>query len=138
LTIGTGRQHTEALQRRPARTNVIGGTMAVDLQKLFNEELPANIAKNADAAKRIGAKIQLRITGEGGGEWFVDVSDSGPHIIPGNPGGADATVTISAEDFPSYYESPRGNGMMLLFSGKLSIVGNQQQGMRLAQVLALK
>lgn len=112
--------------------------MAVDLQKLFNEELPANIAKHADAAKRIGAKLQIQITGEGGGEWFIDASDSGPQVTPGDPGGADATITISAEDFPAYYENPRGSGMALLFRGKLKIVGNQLHGMRFAQILGLK
>ena len=52
--------------------------MAVDVQRLFNEELPAALAKNADDAKTLGAKYQMNITGPGGGEWIVDVSASGP------------------------------------------------------------
>ena len=62
--------------------------MAVDIQKLFNDELPAAITKNPDAAKEIGAKYQINITGDGGGEWFIDVSDSGPKAEKGTPGGA--------------------------------------------------
>ena len=38
--------------------------MAVDVKKLFNEELPAALAKNAEDARTIGAKYQMNITGE--------------------------------------------------------------------------
>ncbi|HEU4534989.1 MAG TPA: SCP2 sterol-binding domain-containing protein [Polyangiaceae bacterium] len=112
--------------------------MAVDIQQLFNEELPANLAKHADAAKRIGAKLQIQITGEGGGEWFVDATDSGPSVTPGTGEGAHATITVSTQDFGVYYENPRGNGISLLFSGKLKIDGNQTLGMKLAQLLTMR
>ena len=55
--------------------------MAVDIKKLFNEDLPAALAKNADDAKTIGAKYQMNITGEGA--WFIDVSATGPSCKPG-------------------------------------------------------
>jgi hypothetical protein len=45
---------------------------AVDVKQLFNETLPAALAKNAEDAKTIGAKYQMNITGEG--EWMIDVS----------------------------------------------------------------
>ena len=64
--------------------------MAVDIQNLFNETIPAALNKNADAAKEIGAKYQFNITGEGGGEWFIDLTPSGPKSTAGNPGGAGA------------------------------------------------
>ncbi|HEY8041922.1 MAG TPA: hypothetical protein VIF15_19100, partial [Polyangiaceae bacterium] len=64
--------------------------MAVDIKKLFNEELPAALAKNVDEAKTIGAKFQMNITGETGGEWNIDVSDTGPSCKPGS-GPADCT-----------------------------------------------
>ncbi len=73
--------------------------MAVDIQNLFNEELPAALAKNAEGAKQIGAKYQINVTGDGGGEWFIDVSDSGPRTEKGNPGNADCTITLTTEDF---------------------------------------
>ncbi len=37
--------------------------MAVDIKNLFNETLPAALAKNAEDAKTIGAKFQMNITG---------------------------------------------------------------------------
>ena len=112
--------------------------MAVDIQKLFNEDLPAQLAKHPDAAKQIGGKFQMIITGDGGGEWFIDVSDSGPKAAPGNPGGADLTMTVTAEDFQKLHENPQANGMQLFFAGKLKLVGNQMLGMKLSKLFDLK
>jgi hypothetical protein len=112
--------------------------MAVDICKLFNEELPAALAQNAEKAKEIGAKYQIIITGEGGGDWFIDVSSKGPRIEAGNPGGADCTVTISAEDFQVFYENPAQNGTQLFFQGKLKVTGNPMLGMKLQTLFDFK
>lgn len=112
--------------------------MAVDIQKMFNEELPAAISKNPDDAKAIGAKYQMNITGDGGGEWFIDCSDSGPKAEAGNPGGADCTIEISAEDFQKLVENPQANGMQLFFAGKLKVAGNQMLAMKLQKLFELK
>jgi putative sterol carrier protein len=111
--------------------------MAVDIQKLFNEELPATLAKNADAAKQIGATYQINITGDGGGEWFIDVSPTGPKAEKGNPGKADCTITISAEDFQKLHENPQANGMQLFFAGKLKVAGNQMLAMKLQKLFTV-
>lgn len=111
--------------------------MAVDIQKLFNDELPAALTKNPDAAKEIGAKYQINISGDGGGEWFIDVSDSGPKAEKGAPGGADCTIDISAEDFQKLHENPQANGMQLFFAGKLKVTGNQMLAMKLQKLFAL-
>src|ERR1700730_6124365 len=102
--------------------------MAVDTKKLFNEDLPAALAKNAEDARTIGAKYQMNITGEG--SWFIDVSPTGPK---GQPGGrrADCTMTIAAEDFQKLFENPQQNGMQLFFAGKLKVAGNQMLAMKL-------
>jgi putative sterol carrier protein len=111
--------------------------MAVDIQKLFNEELPAKIAQNPDGAKEIGAKYQINITGDGGGEWFIDASSSGPKAEKGNPGGADCTITLAAEDFQKLHENPQANGMQLFFAGKLKVAGNQMLAMKLNKLFAI-
>ena len=111
--------------------------MAVDIQNLFNEKLPAAIAANPAGAKEIGAKYQINITGDGGGEWYIDASDSGPKAEKGNPGSADCTITISSEDFQKLLENPQANGMQLFFSGKLKVAGNQMLAMKLSKLLAI-
>jgi putative sterol carrier protein len=108
--------------------------MAVDIQKLFNETLPEGLAKHADKAKEIGAKFQFNVTGEGGGEWYIDLTPSGPKAEKGNPGSADCTMTISAEDFQKLHENPQANGMQLFFAGKLKVAGNQMLAMKLTKL----
>ncbi|MEP7119815.1 MAG: SCP2 sterol-binding domain-containing protein [Byssovorax sp.] len=110
--------------------------MAVDIQKLFNEEIPAALAKHADAAKQVGATFQMNITGEGGGEWFINVSDTGPAIKAGTEA-ADCTITMAAEDFQKLHENPQAQGMQLFFAGKLKVAGNQMLAMKLSKLFTL-
>ncbi|WP_437680471.1 SCP2 sterol-binding domain-containing protein [Sorangium sp. So ce131] len=112
--------------------------MAVDIQKLFNEEIPSTLAKHPDVAKQIGGKFQINVTGEGGGEWFLDASDSGPKVEQGNPGNADVTITLAAEDFQKLHENPQANSMQLYFQGKLKVAGNQMLAMKLPKLFQLQ
>lgn len=111
--------------------------MAVDIQKLFNEELSAAIQKNPDAAKEIGAKFQINVKGDGGGEWLIDCTDA-PKVEAGNPGGADVTIEISNDDFQKLIENPQANGMQLFFAGKLKVTGNQMLAMKLQKLFDLR
>jgi len=111
--------------------------MAVDIQKLFNEELPSALTKNAEQAKQIGAKYQINISGDGGGEWYIDVSESGPKAEKGNPGTADCTISMTSEDFQKLHENPQANGMQLFFAGKLKVTGNQMLAMKLQKLFSL-
>jgi alkyl sulfatase BDS1-like metallo-beta-lactamase superfamily hydrolase len=108
--------------------------MALDVKNLFNEVLPAALAKNADDAKTINAKYQMNITGEG--EWFIDVSATGPSCTPGSQA-ADCTITIAGEDLEKLIENP-GAGMALFFSNKLKVTGNPALAMKLNKLLTYK
>ncbi len=109
--------------------------MAVDIKKLFNEELPAALAKNAEDAKTIGAKYQMNITGEG--EWNIDCTSTGPACKPGTAD-ADCTITIAADDFQKLVENPQANGMQLFFANKLKVTGNQMLAMKLQKLFSYK
>lgn len=111
--------------------------MAVDIQNLFNVTLPAGLAKNAEKAVEIGAKFQINITGEGGGEWYIDVQNNPPSVSQSNPGTADVTLTLAAEDFQKVVENP-GAGMQLFFAGKLKVSGNQMLAMKLNKLFELQ
>lgn len=110
--------------------------MAVDIKKLFNEDLPQALARNAEEAKAIGATFQMNITGATGGEWTVNATSSGPSCKPGSAP-ADCTVTIADEDFQKLVESPQANATALFFSGKLKVTGNPMLAMKLQKLLGL-
>ncbi len=111
--------------------------MAVDIQKLFNEQFPAALAKNADEAKAIGATYQLNITGPTGGEWQIDVTAAGPSCKPGN-GPADCTITVADEDFQKLLENPQANATQLFFTGKLKVAGNPLLATKLQKLFAFR
>lgn len=109
--------------------------MAVDIAKLFNEELPAALAKHQDQAKAIGAKYQLNVPPVG--SWHIDVSSTGASCKPGEEA-ADCTITINEADFQKLYENPQANGMQLFFAGKLKVQGNQMLAMKLQQLFSFR
>lgn len=111
--------------------------MAIDIQKLFNNDIPAAMARNPGGAQAIGAKYQINITGDGGGEWFVDASSSGPKCVSDNPGGADLTVTIENVDFQHYYDNPQSNGPQLFFAGRIRTSGHPQLFMQMYKLFQL-
>ena len=110
--------------------------MAVDIQKLFNEEIPGKLAAHSEAAKQVGATFQINITGEGGGEWYIDVSASGPSIEKGEKP-ANCKITLTAEDFQKLHENPQANGMQLFFAGKLKVDGDQMLAMKLSKLFSI-
>lgn len=101
----------------------------MDIPKLFETDLANAMTVKPDVVKRIGVKYQFNIKGDGGGEWFVDASPSGPKVVLGNPGGADCTISISAPDFEQLWQNP-SSGMNLFFSGRLSISGDAMLAMK--------
>ncbi len=111
-------------------------TLVIDIKNFFDRELPAAIATKPDEAKQVGASYQLNITGVG--EWFVDLKSDSPLVSPGNPGGADCTITLAEEDFQKLSENPQANGMQLFFAGKLKIAGDNMLAMRLSEIFALR
>jgi putative sterol carrier protein len=111
--------------------------MAVDIKQLFNETLPAALLKNAEEAKTIGAKFQMNITGDTGGEWNIDVSSTGP-VCKAGTGEADCTISITDEDFQKLVENPQANGMQLFFAGKLKVTGNPMLAMKLQKLFSFQ
>jgi hypothetical protein len=52
--------------------------MPLDIRNLFEQKLPAALARHEDEARAINATYQLIITGAG--EWFLDLTARGPKI----------------------------------------------------------
>ena len=108
--------------------------MPLDIPRLFNEQLPAVLSKNAAEAQSINTTYQMNITGAG--SWHLDLTQRGPTVTPGEKP-AECTVTISAEDFQKLQENPSA-GMGLFFSGKLKVTGNPMLGMKLQKLFSLR
>lgn len=109
----------------------------MDAQELFNDKIPAALAKNPDKAKEIGATYQFNIDGEGGGKWTVDLTAAtGPSVKAGESSSAMCTITIQHEDFKTLLSNP-GAGMQLYFQGKLKVAGDPMLATKLQKLFAL-
>lgn len=110
--------------------------MAVDIQKLFNEQIPGALARKGDDARKIGGKYQLNISGEGGGSWTIDLVANPPTSAAGTVTDAQVTIDVAAADFQTLVADP-GAGMKLFFAGKLKVKGNQMLAMNLQKLFKL-
>lgn len=109
--------------------------MAIDIQKFFNELLPAAMLKNPEYFKEIDRKYIFKITGEGGGEWSVNASKSEQSVTQGDSGNVNCGITMSAEEFQKYYEKP-DEFVTLYLSGK-AVNGDMGAALNLPKLLKL-
>jgi hypothetical protein len=104
--------------------------------ELFDDNLPAAIAKNPDGARQVGAVYVFKIAGEGGGEWTVDLASATPGIKKGVQAGAQCTIEVQHSDFLNMLQNP-ALGMQLFMQGKLRVSGDPMLAMKLQKLFSL-
>ncbi len=105
-------------------------------QELFNEQIPQSLAKSPEKAKEINAIYLFKITGEGGGDWTVDLASASPSCKPGQLGTPNCTIEVSAEDFKNMLSNP-ALGMQLYFQGKLKVTGDPMLATKLNKFFSM-
>lgn len=111
--------------------------MAVqNAQELFNVKVPADLAKAPEKAKEIGAVFGFKISGEGGGDWTVDLASATPSCTPGITGTPNCTIEVAHSDFMTLLGNP-ATGMQLYFQGKLKVVGDPMLATKLNKLFSL-
>jgi len=103
---------------------------------LFDEKLPAALKANPDKAREVNAIYCFKITGDGGGDWTVDLTTDPPAVKKGDDGNAQCTIEVSHEDFLSMLGNPQV-GMQLYFQGKLKVTGDPMLATKLQKFLTL-
>ncbi len=111
-------------------------TQPRDAQHLFDELVPAALKANAAKAREVNAVYCFKITGEGGGDWTVDLASDPPTSAKGDSGKAQCTIEVSHEDFKSMLGNAQV-GMQLYFQGKLRVTGDPMLATKLQQFFSL-
>ena len=83
---------------------------------------------NPKKAKGYNRVIQLAITGEGGGDYYLVVKNLEASVHEGVAEKSNFTMTITAEDFVSYF-SGTAKPMDLVRNGRLKFTGPMTEGM---------
>jgi hypothetical protein len=111
--------------------------MAVqNAQELFNTKVPDDLAKNPEGARALNAVYHFKISGDGGGEWTVDLKSSPPSCQPGLHGSANCTIDVAHGDFMTLLGDP-SKGMQLYFTGKLKVSGDPMLATKLGKLFTL-
>jgi putative sterol carrier protein len=110
--------------------------MPTNAHELFDEQIPEALAKYPEKAKAVGAVYLFKITGEGGGEWLVDLKADPPTCKPGAEGSPQCTIEVTAEDFQAMLANPN-QAMQLFMQGKLKVSGDMMLATKLQSLLAM-
>ena len=99
----------------------------MSVAELFNS-MPGRF--QADKAEGTNMGILFDLSGDDGGQYFVNINDGKLDVSPGAPAAApSATVKMSAEDF-SAMSSGALNPMMAFMTGKIKVDGDLNSGMK--------
>ena len=96
-------------------------------------EFFATMGGELDKVKGLGAVYQFMITGENGGEWYLDATGEEPIVGEGvheNPG---ATFTSTDQDFVDMATGKLASQMAFMM-GKLKVSGDMMLAMRLQKI----
>jgi len=94
------------------------------------------LANYPEEARQVDAIYCFKISGDGGGDWTVDLTADPPTVIKGEAGSAQCTIEVSDEDFKSMLTDPQA-GMQLYFQGKLKVTGDPMLATKLQQFFDL-
>ena len=91
-------------------------------------EMPNQL--DANAAKGMNSTIQFNLSGDNGGQWYVNIKDGKAEVHEGTAPSANMTMSMSAQD---YVDMTTGklNGQMAFMSGKLKISGDMGLAMKM-------
>ena len=101
--------------------------VADDIKAIF-DAMPTQI--NADAAKGMNSTIQFKLSGDGGGDYYVTIKDGTAEVGQGTHASPNMTMTLAAQDYVDLIGG-KLNGQMAFMSGKLKIAGDMGLAMKM-------
>ncbi|MEM9069124.1 MAG: SCP2 sterol-binding domain-containing protein [Myxococcota bacterium] len=104
-----------------------------DAKTYFEQTLAEQIKSNGDKVKEVDAIFLFKITGDGGGEWTVNLKDD-IGVTAGDAGNSECQIECSSENWATIQEDP-SSAMQLFFSGDLQVGGNAMLATKLQEIL---
>jgi putative sterol carrier protein len=92
--------------------------------------LEERVRSRSDRAAGLSAIYQYRLTGDGGGNWVLQLVDGQPSVREGEAEQPDVTVTMRASDYVDMATGKLDGGQAFM-TGKMRVSGDTALGMRL-------
>ena len=89
-------------------------------REIFEQKLSQSV--NKEKAEQVGGTFQFNITGDNGGDWFIDLTKESDFVQEGALDGALCVISVADEDFVGIVDGTL-NGQMAFMSGKLKVTG---------------
>ncbi len=89
---------------------------------------------DADKMKGVTAVYQFELTGDGGGNFFVDVNDGAAVFEEGQNDNPNITITMAVDDFKQLIEG-KLNAVSAFMTGKIKVKGDMSLAMKLQALL---
>lgn len=96
----------------------------MDVQRFFNEDLPAALRRNPAGAAEIGGTYQFRISGPRGGQWFVEATQAKTGVWAGYWPGAQCEVALDCDDFKQLVTGDTNTVAALTSAGRVVVMGS--------------
>ncbi len=107
--------------------------MAYSSCKEAFETAPARFKK--DAAKGLTATYQFDLSGDGGGNWNINIKDDQCEVKEGKAASPNITLSMAANDYLDMING-KLNGQMAFMTGKLRISGDMGLALRLQSLFS--
>ena len=101
---------------------------------IFEQDIPSQMKENPSRAKEINAVYQVNITGNDGGEWYVDLTKEVAEVAAGQHAAAKCTINTDADTFVKIATGKMA-GPQAFLTGKLKIKGDMSLATKLGKVL---
>jgi putative sterol carrier protein len=102
------------------------------------QEAFSRIEENFDAGKAAGVtgSVLMDLTGEGGGQWTIEIADGAFELIEGAIESPTTTLTMSAEDYVGLANGTV-NAMAAFMQGKIKLQGDMGLAMKFQSIFGL-
>jgi len=100
----------------------------------FFEQVPEKA--NKEKMQGMNCVYQFKITGDGGGDWYIVIANGTAEVHEGVAENPSTTITVSAENFVNLLEG-KLNGQMAFMTGKLKVNGDIGLATKLKSVFNL-
>ena len=104
------------------------------VKSIFEEKIAGSLKANPDRVAGINAIYQFNITGDGGANYYVDLTTDPPTVDTGTADNPNCTITADASDFIDLVTG-RLNGQMAFMTGKVKIAGNMGLALKLQKLI---